>query len=79
MSWNAVLNFWGFGKWMVLTRVFCLGNDYFRRSSSVESRHLWSDNHLSAETKKGFTMDCCRLNRDAARSWASVENGLTNR
>ena len=76
--WNAALNLWAFGKWMVLHHLFCMGNDYFRGRSFTESHCLWSDSYLSAETEKGFNMDCCRFNRDAPRSCGFVENGLTN-
>ena len=77
--WNAALNLWAFGKWMVLPHLFCMGNAYFRGRSSAESHRLWSDSYLSAETKKGFNMACRRLSGDAPRSCAFVENGLTNR
>jgi hypothetical protein len=63
---------------MVRHHLFCMGNGYFSRSSFAESHWLWSDSYLSAETEKGFNMDCCRLNRNAARSCASVANGLAN-
>jgi len=75
----AVLTFWTLGKWMVRPPLFCMGNGYFRRSSSAESHCLGSDSYLSAKTEKGLNMDCCRLNRDAPRSCGFVENGLTNR
>jgi hypothetical protein len=77
--WNAVVNVWAFGKWMVHPHLFCMGNGYFRRRSSAESHWLWSDSYLSAETEKSFNMDCCRLSCDAARSCGFVANGLTNR
>ncbi len=77
--WNAVVNVWAFGKWMVRSHLFCMGNGYFRRSSSAESHCFWGDSYLSAETEKSFNMDCCRFSRDAPRSCGFVENDLTNR
>ena len=76
--WNAVVASWPLGKGMVLPHLFCMGNACFRRSSSAESHRLWSDSCLSAETEKGFNMDCCRLSDDAPRSCGFMENGLTN-
>ncbi len=64
---------------MVRPHLFCMGNGYFRRSSSAESHCLGSDSYLSAETEKSFNLDRCRLSRDARRSCGFVENGLTNR
>jgi hypothetical protein len=64
--------------WSSIT-YFVWGMANFSRSSFAESHLLWSDSYLSAETEKGFNMDCCRLNRDAARSCASVANGLVKR
>ena len=77
--WNAVINLWALGKWMVFPHLFCMGDGDFRRSSSAESYCLWSDSYLSAETEKGLNIDCCRLNCDAPWSCVFVENGLTNR
>ena len=77
--WNAVLNLFPLGKWMVLYRSFCMGNGYFSRSFSAESHRLWSDGYLSAETEKSINMDGCRLITNAPRSFTSVENALTNR
>ncbi len=77
--WNAVINLWALGKWMVFPHLFCMGNGYFRRRSSAESHCLRSDSFLSAKAEKGFNMDCRGLHGDAPRSYASMENGLTNR
>jgi len=77
--WNATLNVWAFGKWMVRHHLFCMGNGYFCRSSSGESHCLWSDSYLSAEAEKSFNMDRCHFSCDARRSCGFVENGLTNR
>src|SRR5262249_8931392 len=77
--WNAVLNLFPLGKWMVLYRSFCMRNGYFTRRFSAESHCLWSDGYLSAETEKGINMVCCRLISNAPRSCTSVENALTNR
>ena len=77
--WNAARNLWAFGQWMVFTHLFCMGNGYFCSRSSAEFHCLWSDSYLSAETEKGFNMECCCFIRDAPRSCGFVENGLTNR
>jgi Domain of unknown function (DUF1990) len=77
--WNAVLTLWALGKWMVIPRLFCMGNGYFRRRSPGESHCLRSNCFFSAKAQKGFNMDRCRLNGDAPRSCAFVEDGLTNR
>jgi hypothetical protein len=77
--WNAALDLWAFGEWMIRHHLFCMGNGYFSRSSSAESHCLWRDSYLSAKIEKSFSMDCCRFSRDARRSCGFVENGLTNR
>ena len=77
--WNAILDRWAFGKWMVLSDLFYVGNGYFSRSCSVKSHSLSSDRYLSAEIEKGINVDCCRLNSNARRSCNFVENGLTSR
>jgi len=77
--WYTVLDLWAFGKWLVHSDLFCMGDGYLRRSSSIEPYCLWSNGYLSTETEKSFNLDSCDLDDDAPRSCAFVENGLTDR